>query len=127
MMNDQINYRLQHGVLSDSSLSQFNFCEQKNVDELAEPLTWQERPWARTDDIKKEVQDPLDKVNLGTDIDLRFTYISSRLTEAKKHDIKAILLKYKDCFAWEHHEMPGVDPSIVRHELPIKKGWKPVV
>ena len=121
-MNNQTPSCLRHWVLSDTLPNHFNFCEQKNVDISTEPLTWQERPWARTEYIKKEVQDPLDKVNLGSDTDLRFTYVSSKLTEREKHDIIAILLKYKDCFAWEHHEMSGVDPSIVRHELPIKTG-----
>jgi hypothetical protein len=35
------------------------------------------------------------------------------------------LKEYKDCFAWEYYEMPGLDRSIVEHCLPIKPGYRP--
>jgi hypothetical protein len=34
-------------------------------------------------------------------------------------------MEYKDCFAWDYSEMPGLDRSIVEHRLPIKSGFKP--
>jgi hypothetical protein len=36
-----------------------------------------------------------------------------------------LLKEYKDCFAWEYYEMPGLDRSIVEHRLPIKPGRWP--
>jgi hypothetical protein len=36
-----------------------------------------------------------------------------------------MLKEYKDCFAWDYSEMPGLDRSIVEHRLPIKPGFKP--
>jgi len=36
-----------------------------------------------------------------------------------------LLREYKDCFAWDYTEMPGLDRSIVEHRLPIKSGFRP--
>jgi len=36
-----------------------------------------------------------------------------------------LLKEYKDCFAWDYTEMPGLDRSIVEHRLPIKSGFRP--
>jgi hypothetical protein len=36
-----------------------------------------------------------------------------------------LLKEYKDCFAWDYSEMPGLDHSIVEHRLPIKHGFWP--
>jgi len=37
----------------------------------------------------------------------------------------ALLREYRDCFAWDNTEMPGLDRSIVEHRLPLKKGFHP--
>ena len=37
----------------------------------------------------------------------------------------ALLKEYRDCFAWDYTEMPGLDRSIVEHRLPLKKGFRP--
>jgi hypothetical protein len=36
----------------------------------------------------------------------------------------ALLKEYSDCFAWDYTEMPGLDKSIVKHQLPLKKGFQ---
>ena len=33
--------------------------------------------------------------------------------------------EYRDCFAWDYTEMPGLDRRIVEHRLPLKKGFQP--
>jgi len=35
------------------------------------------------------------------------------------------LKEYKDCFAWEYYEIPGLDRKLVEHRLPIKPGYRP--
>ena len=69
----------------------------------------------RMDDIKEEVQGPLIEVNLGTKKD--------RPEEFNK--IMTILKKYKDCFAWDYLELPGLSRKLVEHRLPIKEGFQP--
>jgi hypothetical protein len=36
-----------------------------------------------------------------------------------------LLKEYADCFAWDYTEMPELDRSIVEHQLPLKKGFRP--
>ncbi|KAM1677870.1 hypothetical protein ACFXTN_034651 [Malus domestica] len=42
-----------------------------------------------------------------------------------KAELRALLEEFKDCFAWSYHEMPGLDCTLVEHELRIKPGCKP--
>lgn len=34
--------------------------------------------------------------------------------------IVALLTLYKDCFAWDYSEMPGLDRDLIEHYFPIK-------
>ena len=34
--------------------------------------------------------------------------------------------EFKDVFAWSYEEIPGIDPSIVVHEIPTYPGTKPM-
>ena len=52
-------------------------------------------------------------------------FISAKLDHEYKHELIKLLKEYKDCFAWEYYEMPGLDRSIVEHRLPIKPGYRP--
>ena len=36
-----------------------------------------------------------------------------------------LLKEYRDCFACDYTEMPGLDRNIVEHWLPLKKGFRP--
>jgi len=31
-----------------------------------------------------------------------------------------------DVFAWEHSEMPGIDPSVIEHQLNVDRNCRPV-
>ena len=42
-----------------------------------------------------------------------------------KQELIDLLKEFKDCFAWEYYEMPGLDRSIVEHRLPIKPRYRP--
>lgn len=42
-----------------------------------------------------------------------------------REQIFQLLKQYRDCFAWDYHEMPGLDRKLVEHKLPIKQGFKP--
>ena len=33
--------------------------------------------------------------------------------------------EFKDCFAWDYTEMPGLDREVVEHRLPIKPEFHP--
>ncbi|XP_075486372.1 uncharacterized protein LOC142525978 [Primulina tabacum] len=80
---------------------------------------------AQMEDRQPETQYPLKEVNLGTVECPKPTYISDLLEEEMKGEIVKLLVEFKDCFAWEYEDMPGLDRKLVEHRLPIKDGFKP--
>jgi len=62
----------------------------------------------------------LEEVDIGDDDRLRPTFISAKFDPEYKQELVNLLKEYKDCFAWEYYEMPGLNRSIVEHRLPIK-------
>ena len=49
----------------------------------------------------------------------------SKLDPEYKQELVDLLKEFKDYFAWEYYEMPGLDRSIVEHQLPIKPRYRP--
>jgi hypothetical protein len=47
-------------------------------------------------------------------------HLSANLGSSFQEGLIKLLKEYKDCFAWDYSEMPGLDRSIVEHRLPIK-------
>jgi hypothetical protein len=68
--------------------------------------------------------DKLEEVDIRPSDRPRLTYISARLDPEYRQELINLLKEYKDCFAWEYYEMPGLDRSIVEHRLPIKSGYR---
>jgi hypothetical protein len=69
--------------------------------------------------------DKLEEVDIGNGDKPRRTFISANLESDFRGEMIKLLKEYKDCFAWDYSEMPGLDRSIVEHRLPIKSGFKP--
>ena len=69
--------------------------------------------------------DALEEVVIGDGDRPRPTFISAKLNPEYKQELVKLLKEYKDCFAWEYYEMPGLDRSIVEHRLSIKPGCRP--
>jgi hypothetical protein len=69
--------------------------------------------------------DKLEEVDIGNGDKPRPTFISANLESSFREELIKLLKEYKDCFAWDYSEMPGLDRSIVEHRLPIKSGFKP--
>jgi hypothetical protein len=69
--------------------------------------------------------DDLVEIDIGNGDRPRPTFISAKLDSKCKQQITNLLKEYKDCFAWDYTEMPGLDQSIVEHRLPIKSEFRP--
>jgi hypothetical protein len=69
--------------------------------------------------------DKLEEINIGDGNKRRLTFISANLESSFREELIKLLKEYKDCFAWDYSEMPGLDWSIVEDRLPIKLGFKP--
>ncbi|XP_071904292.1 uncharacterized protein [Coffea arabica] len=74
----------------------------------------------------KNTVDELKEINLGTSDDPRPIYISSCMTPEEEKEYVELLLEFRDVFAWNYSEMPGLDPRVAVHNLSVKRGTKPV-
>ena len=79
----------------------------------------------KLDNHKANVQDPLLEVNLGDEGEHKPTYVSQLLEPDFQAKLINLLREYKDCFAWQYDEMPGLSKEIVEHRLPIREGCRP--
>lgn len=62
-----------------------------------------------------EAHDPMLEVNLGTADKPKMTKISGLLAEPEREQLTALITNYKDCFAWDYHEIPGLSKRMVEH------------
>lgn len=70
--------------------------------------------------------DELMEINLGTEDDRRTIFVSAMLSEGEREDYWNFLMEYRDCFAWNYKEMPGLDPRVAMHKLAIDPQFCPV-
>jgi hypothetical protein len=59
--------------------------------------------------------DLLEEVYIGPGDRPRLTYVSAKLDPEYKQKLINLLKEYRDCFAWEYYEMPGLSRSIAEH------------
>jgi len=64
--------------------------------------------------------DDLVEVDIGSGDKPRSTFISAKLNSECKQQLTDLLKEYKDCFAWDYTEMPGLDRSI--DDVVVKSG-----
>ena len=76
-------------------------------------------------DLKTEVQDELEEVNISNDDKIRPIFISKEIGKEFREEMIELIKEYSDCFAWSYHEMPGLDRNLVEHHLPIKPEYRP--
>jgi hypothetical protein len=69
--------------------------------------------------------DELEEVDIGPRDKPQHPFISKKLSPYLRESMIALLKDYADCFAWDYTEMPGLDWSIVKHQLPLKKRFRP--
>ncbi|KAG9450561.1 hypothetical protein H6P81_010526 [Aristolochia fimbriata] len=68
----------------------------------------------------------LKKVDLGTAEDPRPTFLTASLTTEEEAEYMALLHEYRDIFAWNYTEMPGLDPRVAVHKLAVHPSVRPV-
>jgi len=66
------------------------------------------------------VEEELEEVDLGSGSQgPRPISISTSLIEKEKSELILLLKEFKDVFAWDYNEMPGLDPGLMAHMLNV--------
>src|ERR1044072_4154997 len=89
-----------------------------------EPLGFERDPSISTK--RMQAQDALEEVDLGDGEIKRPTYISAKIDPGLKNEMVCLLKEFKDCFAWDYNEMPGLSRDLVEHRLPIRQDKRSV-
>ena len=72
-------------------------------------------------------EEELEVVDLGFSLEgPRPISISASLTEREKLELILLLKEFKDIFAWDYNEMPGLDLRLVVHTLNVDPEAKPI-
>ncbi|MCR2847795.1 hypothetical protein KN825_14270 [Weizmannia coagulans] len=80
---------------------------------------------ADPDELTQRTADEYETVDLGTAEDSREIRIGMGLSVTERDGLMTLLRDYLDVFAWSYEDMPGLDPSIVQHRIPVRPGAKP--
>ncbi|KAG9454478.1 hypothetical protein H6P81_007382 [Aristolochia fimbriata] len=83
------------------------------------PTTFKEGGQSTVDELKK--------VNLGTTEDPRPTFLSASLSAEEVVEYMSLLHEYRDIFAWNYTEMPGLNPRVAVHKLAVHPFVRPEV
>lgn len=65
-------------------------------------------------------------IDLGTKEQPKEIQIGTSLSQSEKSELIELLESYLDVFAWSYEDMPGLDPNIVQHHLPLLPDAKPI-
>ena len=85
-----------------------------------ETLNNQELKQGHLEPIKEETQ----PINLRTNDEPKMIQVSNTLTTSKKDALVALLIEFKEVFAWSYEDMPGIDTYIVQHCIPTDPTMK---
>ena len=98
----------QEDVAEDHVTNQMGGWQHQKLDAIYddEPLGFEKDPVSTNE--KMVAQDPLEEINLGVGAEHRPTYISAKMDPQFKVEIVQLLKEFKDCFAWDYDEMPGL-------------------
>ncbi|PKI65184.1 hypothetical protein CRG98_014423, partial [Punica granatum] len=73
----------------------------------------------RLEDRRLTSLEPTEEINVGTQEDPRILKIGTSLDPTQRVRMIDFLTMYQEVFAWSYADMPGLDPSIVKHFLPL--------
>ena len=83
------------------------------------PETFQDKP--------KPQGDELEEMNMAMEgEESKPLFIRKNLTREQRSMLLKLLKEFKEVFAWSYEQMPGLDESLVTHELHISLGSKPI-
>ena len=76
--------------------------------------------------VVKPLVDEIIPINVGIEKDPRLVQIGSTLSSKECKRLVALFKDFKDVFVWSYEDMPGIDPEIVQHRIPLDPEARPV-
>jgi len=70
------------------------------------------------------VVEPIEPMNIGTEEQPKIIHFAKSLTPPEKTRFVPFFKKKRGSFAWSYADMPGLDPNLILHHLPLDPGVK---
>ena len=102
-----------------SLISQIHDIDDEPLQHDFDDSYWSDSDHGFTDERVSPPFDDLETINLGTADQPRELRIGTTLSANERDCLLRLLRSYLDVFAWSYEDMLGLDPSIVRHHLPL--------
>jgi len=74
----------------------------------------------------KPHQEDVEVINLGDENEKKEVKIGTGMTKEIQGQLCALLREFRYIFVWSYQDMPGLDPNIVQHKLPLKPECPPI-
>ena len=104
-----------------------HICDVDDVGDTDDPLGGKPESNSDTEDRKvTPVSGSTELIDFGVPDQPREIMIGSSLSSDERSGLIDLLRSYLDIFAWSYEDMPGLDPTIVQHHLPILPHARPV-
>ena len=111
---------LQHFPLIAPPVPIAHVCDVDDVGDTYDPLGGKSESNSDTEDKKvTPVSNSIELIDFGVLDQPREIRIDSSLSPDERSGLIDLLWSYLDVFAWSYEDMPGLDPTIVQHHLPI--------
>ena len=95
-------------------------CDVDDVGNIDDPLSGQSECDSDTEDRKvTPISGSIELIDFRALDQPREIRISSSLSPDERSRLINLLRSYLDVFAWSYEDMPGLDPTIIQHHLPI--------
>ena len=102
-------------------------CDVDDVGDTDDPLCGKSGSNTDIEDRKvTPVSGSTELIDFGVPDQPREIRIGSSLSHDERSRLINLLMSYLDVFAWSYEDMPGLDPTIVQHHLPILPHARPV-
>ena len=102
-------------------------CDVDDVGDTYDPLGGKSGSNSDIEDRKvTPVSSSTELIDFGVPDQPREIRIGSSLSHDERSRLIDLLRSYLDVFAWSYEDMPGLDPTIVQHHLPILPHARPV-
>ncbi|XP_027171525.1 uncharacterized protein LOC113771103 [Coffea eugenioides] len=98
----------------------------KDIREMKERKKAEKEGRQRYEEKPKPNLEETEKVNIGTEDEVKEVQISIHLNERQKKEMLEFLTMFQDVFAWSYDDMTGISTDVVVHRLPTDPSFPPV-
>ena len=117
----------QHFPLIAPSAPIAHVCDVDDVGDTDDPLGGKSESNSDTEDRKvTPISSNTELIDFGVPDQPREIRIGSSLSPDERSGLIDLLRSYFDVFSWSYEDMPGLNPTIVQHHLPILPHARPV-